>query len=284
MAVVGPKKLVHTEDEVLAKQAKEAAAAGAPQAAKAAAPAVAGAAAPKAADNADPGAVKQKGAEPPKDPLGRKLYDAVLEGDKDNILPLVEQGLSEGREAMALLNEYLIPGIEEVGRLFGEGIYFLPQLMLSAAAMKKAFARLKPEIQKAKEGTAEIGTVVLATVQGDIHDIGKNIVAVLLENYGFKVIDLGRDVKNEVVYEEARKNGADIVGLSALMTTTMPQMKRVIELFAKEGFDCPVLVGGAATTRHFAEQIGATGYGRDAQEAVALALKVLETRKAAASR
>ncbi len=181
---------------------------------------------------------------------------------------------------MDLLNAYMIPAIEEVGRLFGEGIYFLPQLMLSAAAMKKAFARLKPEIQKAKAGTAEIGTIVIATVQGDIHDIGKNIVGVLLENYGFNVIDLGRDVKNEVVFEEARKVGADIVGLSALMTTTMPQMKRVIEMFAREGFDCPVLVGGAATTRSFAAQIGARGYGKDAQEAVAIALKVLQERKA----
>jgi len=213
--------------------------------------------------------------------LGRKLFDCVLEGDKDGIMDLVEQGLGEGRPAMDLLNTYMIPAIEEVGRLFGEGIYFLPQLMLSAAAMKRAFARLKPEIQRAKAGSAEVGTVVVATVQGDIHDIGKNIVAVLLENYGFRVIDLGRDVKNEVVLEEARKASADIVGLSALMTTTMPQMKRVIELFASVGFDCPVLVGGAATTRSFATQIGATGYGKDAQEAVAVALKVLQSRKAA---
>jgi 5-methyltetrahydrofolate--homocysteine methyltransferase len=180
---------------------------------------------------------------------------------------------------MAMLNDALIPGMQEVGRLFGEGIYFLPQLMLSAAAMKKAFARLKPEIQKQKAGQAEVGTVVMATVQGDIHDIGKNICCVLLENYGFKVIDLGRDVKNEVVLAEARKHGADIVGLSALMTTTMPQMKRVIDLFAREGFDCPVMIGGAATTRAFAQQIGAAGYGRDAQEAVALARDLLAARK-----
>ncbi|WP_374712731.1 homocysteine S-methyltransferase family protein [Symbiobacterium terraclitae] len=219
------------------------------------------------------------GPDPAGDALGRRLYEAVLEGDRDAILPLVEQGLAEGRDPMAMLNQHLIPAIEEVGRLFGEGIYFLPQLMLSAQAMKRAFSRLKPEIQKAKVGQAEIGTVVLATVQGDIHDIGKNIVAVLLENYGFRVIDLGRDVKNEVVLEEARKAGADIVGLSALMTTTMPQMKRVIELFAREGFDCPVLIGGAATTRAFAEQIGARGHGRDAQEAVALALEVLKERR-----
>src|SRR5690606_1507475 len=139
--------------------------------------------------------------------------------------------LADARDPMAMLNRHLIPAIEEVGRLFGEGVYFLPQLMLSAQAMKQAFSRLKPEIQKAKVGQSEIGTVVLATEQGDIHDIGKNIVAVLLENYGFKVVDLERDVKNEVVLEEARRVGADMVGLSALMTTTMPQMKRVIELF-----------------------------------------------------
>jgi 5-methyltetrahydrofolate--homocysteine methyltransferase len=278
MQVVGPKRLVHTVEEALAAEAK---AQGKPAPETKPADAASAAAATSAGAPANPGAIKQKGAEPPTDPLGRKLFDAVLEGDKDAILPLVEQGLLDGREAMGLLNQYLIPAIEEVGRLFGEGIYFLPQLMLSAAAMKKAFARLKPEIQKAKEGQAEIGTVVLATVQGDIHDIGKNIVAVLLENYGFKVIDLGRDVKNEVVVEEARKAGADMIGLSALMTTTMPQMKKVIEILAQQGNSLPVLVGGAATTRAFAEQIGARGYGRDAQEAVAIALQVLEERKAA---
>ncbi|MFZ5828051.1 MAG: homocysteine S-methyltransferase family protein [Bacillota bacterium] len=276
MAVTGPKRLVHTKEEVLEEVLKEQAKT------QPAAPAPKQAAATDAASPAADAAPTKQAPTPREaitDPLGLKLYDDILEGDKDAILGHVEQGLSEGRDPMGLLNQYLIPAIEEVGRLFGEGIYFLPQLMLSAAAMKKGFARLKPEIQRAKVGQAEIGTVVLATVQGDIHDIGKNIVAVLLENYGFKVIDLGRDVKNEVVLEEARKEGADIVGLSALMTTTMPQMKRVIDLFAAEGLDCPVLVGGAATTRSFADQIGAHGYGRDAQEAVAVALNVLKERR-----
>lgn len=266
MVAVGPKRLVHTEEEALEKLrlagALPAGGQGPGQAAQA------------------PAAAPAAGGARPADPLGGRLYDAVLEGDKEGILPLVEQGLAEARNPMDLLSQFLIPAIEEVGRLFGEGVYFLPQLMLSASAMKKAFARLKPEIQKAKAGEAEIGTVVLATVQGDIHDIGKNIVAVLLENYGFKVVDLGRDVKNETVLEEARRVGADMVGLSALMTTTMPQMKRVVDLFAQEGFHCPVLVGGAATTRSFAEEIGARGYGRDAQEAVTLALRVLEEHRA----
>lgn len=273
MAGVGNKTLVHTLDEAekaLAKAGKVTPPAADTQTAAPAKPA------PTAAN---PSAVKQDAKPAPADPLGLKLYTAILEGDKDGILNLVEEALHTGYSPMQILNEYLILAIEEVGRLFGDGTYFLPQLMLSATAMKKAFTRLKPELQKAKAGEAEIGTVVLATVQGDIHDIGKNICAVLLENYGFRVIDLGRDVKNEVVLEEARKSGADIVGLSALMTTTMPQMKRVIDLFAREGFDCPVIVGGAATTRSFADQIGAAGYGRDAQEAVALALRLLEARR-----
>ncbi len=293
MQVVGPKRLVHTVEEALEIARKAGAPGGdAPAATGAREPAAAGAPAPRtsgaSAGSAPEGtAPTESAASGPEgtapaesaDPLGRRLYNAILEGDRDAIVPLVEQGLAEGRDPLDMLNRHLIPAIEEVGRLFGEGIYFLPQLMLSAQAMKKAFARLKPEIQKAKVGQTEIGTVVLATVQGDIHDIGKNIVAVLLENYGFRVVDLGRDVKNEVVLEEARRVGADMVGLSALMTTTMPQMKRVIELFAREGFDCPVIIGGAATTRAFAEQIGARGHGRDAQEAVALALEVLRERR-----
>lgn len=307
MEQVGPKKLVHTQEEAVKQLTKAGALAVPPAAAQVqeGQPASGAAAGPQAAPGraasdalggpqpaalvqpASAGAaVTQAGGQPgrPAGGLGRRLYDAVLEGDKDGILPLVEEGLAQGQDPMEMLSQYLIPAIEEVGRLFGEGIYFLPQLMLSATAMKKAFARLKPEIQKAKAGAAEIGTIVLATVQGDIHDIGKNIVAVLLENYGFKVVDLGRDVKNETVLEEARRVGADMVGLSALMTTTMPQMKRVIELFAKAGFDCPVLVGGAATTRAFAQEIGARGYGRDAQEAVTLALEVLHERRGAVTK
>jgi 5-methyltetrahydrofolate--homocysteine methyltransferase len=294
MGALAGKTLVHTLDEAESHLRKAGRLPGAPgtpgaftgeQAAAGLAPAAGAApAAAPAGSGADPNqtsAVRQEAKPPPADPLGRRLYDAILEGDRDGILALVEDSLSKGYGAMQILNEFLIPGIEEVGRLFGDGTYFLPQLMLSAGAMKKAFNHLKPELQKAKAGTAEIGTVVMATVQGDIHDIGKNIVCVLLENYGFRVVDLGRDVKNDLVLQEARAVGADIVGLSALMTTTMPQMKRVIELFAREGFDCPVIIGGAATTRAFADHIGAAGFGRDAQEAVALALRILEERKGA---
>lgn len=216
--------------------------------------------------------------EPETDALRRRLYDAVLEGDKGEILPLVEESLSEGIPALDILNGSLIPAIDETGRLFGAGIYFLPQLMLSAETMKMAFDRLKPELAETKSGQDGAGVIVLATVQGDVHDIGKNLVAVLLENHGFTVHDLGRDVKPKTVLQEARRLSADLVCLSALMTTTMPKMKDVIDLFAQEGFDCPVIVGGAATTKSFANEIGAAGYGRDAQEAVTQAKKVLAER------
>lgn len=207
------------------------------------------------------------------DALEASIYKAVMEGEKDNILPLVEQTLAEDRDPLRVLNGVLIPAIEEVGRLFGEGIYFLPQLILSAKAMQTAFGRLKPEISKL--AATQIGTVVMATVEGDIHDIGKNICNVLLENHGFRVIDLGRDVPAERILEVARQEQADVVGLSALMTTTMPQMKKVIELFAAEDFDCPVIIGGAATDKAYARAINAAGHGKDASEAVEVAKKVL---------
>lgn len=278
---MGSRRLVHTLDEAEAALRKSGALAD-PAPAAAQPPAAAAAKPPTAAalarQQAQAGLVRQTGPAPervPTEALLRQLYDSIVEGDKDGIEGHLEKVLARGDNPVAILNEALIVGMEEVGRLFGDGTYFLPQLMLSAEAMKRAFARLKPELQKLKEGQTEVGTVVLATVQGDIHDIGKNICAVMLENHGFRVIDLGRNVKNDLVVATAREQHADVVGLSALMTTTMPQMKRVIEMFRAEGMDVPVMVGGAATTRHFAREIGAAGYGRDAQEAVAEAKRLV---------
>ncbi len=209
-----------------------------------------------------------------RDPLDQALYRAVLEGNPQGIVPLVEQALAAGRDPLAMLNGVLIPAIEEVGRLFGQGIYFLPQLILSANAMKAAFERLKPELAR-RQAAEPLATIVLATVEGDIHDIGKNICAVLLENHGFRVVDLGRDVPAERILEAARREGADIVGLSALMTTTMPRMKEVVDLFRREGLAIPVIIGGAATDKAFAEEIGAAGHGADAAEAVQVARRLL---------
>ncbi len=307
ISIVGPKKLVHDEAEVLARAGADVQAGVGVQAgpgaqadpgaqtgrgAQAEPGAQAGAKDKDAharagtvtaherawlVDQSSPSFASHPGAPEP-GTLRRRLYDAVLDGDRSGMLPLVEEGLSQGISALEILNGSLIPAIEETGRLFGAGIYFLPQLMLSAGAMKEAFDRLKPELAKSNAGRSDSGVIVLATVQGDVHDIGKNLVAVLLENHGFTVHDLGRDVKPETVLQEARRLSADLVCLSALMTTTMPKMKEVIDLFAKAGFDCPVIVGGAATTKSFADEIGAAGYGRDAQEAVAVAKKVLAER------
>lgn len=281
-----PRRLVHTleEAEAALRPAQPSGGRSAGPAAPAQRPPTAAA---LARQQAQAGLVKQTGPAPeriPREPLARQLYDAVVDGDKDGIVALLERALERGDDPVAVLNDSLIVGMEEVGRLFGDGTYFLPQLMLSAEAMKRAFGRLKPELQKLKEGQSEIGTVVLATVQGDIHDIGKNICAVMLENHGFRVIDLGRNVKNDLVVSTAREQHADVVGLSALMTTTMPQMKRVIEMLRAEGADIPVMIGGAATTRHFAREIGASGYGRDAQEAVAEAKRLVGVARPPADR
>lgn len=240
-------------------------------------PAEVATAAPGPTEEAPPspgGARQPEPAPPARDPLDEALYRAVLEGDPPGIVPLVEQALAAGRDPLALLNEVLIPAIEEVGRLFGEGIYFLPQLILSANAMKAAFERLKPELARRQAGEP-VATIVMATVEGDIHDIGKNICCVLLENHGFRVVDLGRDVPAERILEAARREGADIVGLSALMTTTMPRMKEVVDLFRREGLNIPIIIGGAATDKAFAREIGASGHGADAAEAVQVAKRVL---------
>ena len=195
-----------------------------------------------------------------------KLKYAIVDGDQDHIVALVEEAISEGLNAMAISNEGLIPGLEEVGKLFSSNRYFLPQVMLSAETMKLAFARLKKEL-KGQTGPS-LGRVLLATVEGDIHDIGKNIVGTLLENHGFEVIDLGKNVKTERILEEAVKQKVDIVGLSALMTTTVMEMDNVIKLLKERGIKAMTIVGGAVVTEEFSGKIGADEYGGDALGAV----------------
>ncbi|MEW6696916.1 MAG: homocysteine S-methyltransferase family protein [Bacillota bacterium] len=197
------------------------------------------------------------------------LYRAVLSGDKDNVLSYIEDALTQGLTPMELLDKALIPGIEEVGRRYGEGIYFLPQLMMAGETMSRSFERLSPEL--AKGPSKKVGTVVLATVKGDIHDIGKNIVSVMLANHGFEVIDLGKNVDNEEILQAAREHQAAIIGLSALMTTTMVHMPELINRVREQGLPCKVMVGGAAVTAQYAKEIGADGYAVDAVEAVSIA-------------
>ncbi|MBW2975174.1 homocysteine S-methyltransferase family protein [Candidatus Woesearchaeota archaeon] len=196
-------------------------------------------------------------------PVEKQLYNAVLYGDKENINEIIEKGLKE-LKAMKI-NDILIDALHEVGDKFNKKEYFLPNVLLSAEAMKRAFSRLKEEI--VKEGGKEKGIVLFATVENDIHDLGKNIVIALLESHNYRVIDLGVNVRAGKIISEVKKQKPDIVALSALMTTTVLEMKNVINELRKQGIKVPVIVGGAVVTDDYANEIKAA-YGKDALSAV----------------
>lgn len=204
----------------------------------------------------------------------REVFEAVVKGNKKNILDLVENELKKQKQPDSIMNEELIPAINYVGELFNQQKYFLPQLIASAETMKKAIEYLEPLLQN-NEDVKEKATVVIATVEGDIHDIGKNLVALMLKNYGYKVIDLGKDVSKEEIIQAAKEQQASVIGLSALMTTTMMRMKEVVEYAKQENIDAKIMIGGAVITQSFAEEIGADGYSKDAQEAVEVVQKLL---------
>jgi 5-methyltetrahydrofolate--homocysteine methyltransferase len=195
-----------------------------------------------------------------------KLANAVIQGEREGVVVLVEEALKEGLSPMEISNEGLLPGLEEIGRRFGANTIFLPQVMLSAETMQTAFGRLKEEITG--EAAGSLGKVLMATVEGDIHDIGKNIVCTLLENHGFEVIDLGKNVPAQRILEQAMKHQVDVVGLSALMTTTLEQMQKTIKRLQAEGIRVLTMVGGAVVTPEYATSIGADLYAADALEAV----------------
>jgi 5-methyltetrahydrofolate--homocysteine methyltransferase len=204
--------------------------------------------------------------------IREKLAAAVIEGDLEGIVLLVETALAEGLLPLEVGNGGLLPGLEEVGRRFGRNQIFLPQVMLSAETMQKAFARLKEEMTGAP---VRLGKILMATVEGDIHDIGKNIVCTLLENHGFEVIDLGKNVPAQRIVDQALAQEVDAVGLSALMTTTLNQMEKTIALLKEAGVPVFTMVGGAVVTREYADSIGADLYAADALEAVARAKELL---------
>lgn len=161
-----------------------------------------------------------------------------------------------------------------MGELFDKGKYFLPQLIASAEAMKTSIERLEPLLAKNNEDK-DMPTVVIATVEGDIHDIGKNLVALMLKNYGYQVIDLGKDVPKEKIIEAAKEHNAQVIALSALMTTTMQQMKQVINYAKEKEVDAKIIIGGAVITQEYADEIGADGYSKDAAEAARLTKRIL---------
>jgi corrinoid protein of di/trimethylamine methyltransferase len=204
----------------------------------------------------------------------QKLHDAVLHGDAKTAVAVTKQALEEDLDPLELISGTMVPAMDEVGRLYEQEEYFVPELLLSARAMKGALELLRPLL--AERGAKPTGTVAIGTVKGDLHDIGKNLVASLLEGGGFEVIDLGADVPPEKFIEAIREKGAQIVCLSALLTVTMPSMKTTIEALKQAGVrdQVKVLVGGAPVTRQYAEEIGADGYGENASNAVALARRL----------
>lgn len=207
-------------------------------------------------------------------PSGNQIYQDVMKGNRKQIKEHTKAAVESGQEAAFILNELLLPAIGEVGDLFDKGKYFLPQLIASAEAMKLSIEYLEPLLATEKAGE-EMPTVVIATVEGDIHDIGKNLVALMLKNHGFQVVDLGKDVPGEVIAGEAVKHHARIIALSALMTTTMQEMKRVVDYVREKQIDVKVMIGGAVITPEYAREIGADGYSKDAADAVRVAKELL---------
>ncbi|MCM1136390.1 MAG: homocysteine S-methyltransferase family protein [Clostridium sp.] len=206
--------------------------------------------------------------------FNNQLYQDVMKGNRKQIKEHTKAAVESGHEAAFILNELLLPAIGEVGDLFDKGTYFLPQLIASAEAMKLSIEYLEPLLATG-EKAEEMPVVVIATVEGDIHDIGKNLVALMLKNHGFQVIDLGKDVPREVIAEAAVKYHAEIIALSALMTTTMQEMKRVVDYVREKQIDAKIMIGGAVITADYAKEIGADGYSKDAADAVRVAKQLL---------
>ena len=218
---------------------------------------------------------EQSARNPQQQEEGHPLYLAVVKGKGSQALSLVQEAVEKGEKPGEIIDTYLIPAINYVGELFEKGTYFLPQLIASAEAMEKAIDYLEPFLAK-ERGDEKLETIVVATVKGDIHDIGKNLVVLMLKNYGYDVIDLGKDVDSQLIIDTAVKENASIIGLSALMTTTMTAMKEVVELAKEQGVKAKIIIGGAVVTESYAKEIGADGYSKDAREAVKLVNRLLE--------
>jgi corrinoid protein of di/trimethylamine methyltransferase len=209
--------------------------------------------------------------------LFEALCQAVIDGEEEEAEAVVKQALEQGVDPLACINEGLMKGIGEVGELFSNGTYFLPELIQGAGAMKAALEILEPELV-GKEQRAVVGTVVLGTVAGDQHEIGKTLVGTMLTANGFKVIDIGVDQKADDFVAAIEESGANLVGASALLTTTLLELKRLIDSIAEAGLaeKVKVMIGGAPVTQDFAKEIGADGYADDAIAAVNVARKLLD--------
>lgn len=203
------------------------------------------------------------------------LYDAVLNGDLKAAVEATKAAIAADVDPQKLVTEFMIPAMDEVGRRFETNEYFVPELLISARAMKGALELIRPLL--AARGIEPVGRVVIGTVKGDLHDIGKGLVAAMLEGGGFDVLDLGVDVSAEKFVAQAQERGADIIAVSALLTTTMVGMKTVVSAVQEAGLkdQCKVIIGGAPVTQHFADTIGADGYSNSAAGAVSLARQLM---------
>ncbi len=203
------------------------------------------------------------------------ITKTLMEGDGETLVALVGEALEQGRPAAQILNDELIAGMDLIGDKMGSGEMFIPEVLMTAHAMGKAVELLKPHLGEGESTSA--GTVVVGTVKGDLHDIGKNLVVMMLESAGFEVIDLGVDVEPEIFVEAIKKSQPSILGLSALLTTTMPMLKKTVETVDESGMreNLKILVGGAPVNQEFADEIGADGYAPDAGSASRLAKEML---------
>ena len=202
-----------------------------------------------------------------------EVAELVEKGKAKLVGPAVQEAIDEGDDPVAILNDGMISAMSVVGEKFKNGEIFVPEMLVAARAMKKGVEVLKPHL--ASGATGSMGKLIIATVAGDLHDIGKNLVALMLKNYGYHVVDLGKDVPAETIIEAAIEHNADIIGLSALMTTTMMEMKKVVDMVHEQNLSCKVLIGGAVITQSFADEIGADGYAEDAQDTVRVVGRLL---------
>jgi len=196
----------------------------------------------------------------------KALADAIIKGDQNSAVEITRSAIDEDTEAKAILNNGLIAGMDVVGGRFKRNEVYIPEVLISARAMKMAMELLEPELVKA--GVEPVGKFLIGTVQGDLHDIGKNLVAMMLKGAGFEVIDIGVDISAEKFVQQAQATGVQLVGISALLTTTMPGMEKTIKALKEAGVSAKIMVGGAPVTQNYADKIGADGYAADAASAV----------------
>ena len=210
------------------------------------------------------------------EPILKEIYDSIIDAEQDVTREKVKEALDSGMGPGKILNESMVVAMEEVGRLFEEGEYFVPEMLICARAMQAGMEVLKPAMIEAK--LESVGKVVAGTVKGDLHDIGKNLVCMMLEGAAFEIYDLGTDVSPQAFVDKVRETGANLVAMSALLTTTMPIMKETIAALEEAGMrgQVKVMVGGAPLTSNYAESIGADGYAQDASQAVHLARSLIK--------